>query len=121
MKKSLITLASVLALTTTAIAQEQAAIPNIGLAIATDNEYNMDTEVFKTEVGVEASVQNLILSLSPTYDWDKSEVDNVELAVQYNVGVTDKFTLAPYAELNLDNDLEEKDKIVGFKTRFVFN
>ena len=125
MTKIIITLAAVLGLSTAAFAADKKVpvvdpMSAVDLAIVSDTEYDIDAETTTTEFGVEAGIDGLSLSLLPKYDWDKSEVNNIEIGLSYDWKINKTFSIVPYAEYNVDSDFEEKGKSVGLKTRFKF-
>ena len=125
MTKIIITLAAVLGLSTAAFAADKKVpvvdpMSAVDLAIVSDTEYDVDAETTTTEFGVEAGMDGLSLSLLPKYDWDKSEVNNIEIGLSYDWKINKTFSIVPYAEYNVDSDFEEKGKTVGLKTRFKF-
>ena len=125
MTKVIIVLAAVLGLSTTTLAADKKVqtvdpMSKVDFAIVSDTEYDIDAETSTTEFGVEAGMEGLTLSLLPKYDWDNSEVSNIQLGLSYDVKLTDTFTITPYGEYNVDSDLEEKGKIVGVRSRFTF-
>ena len=65
-------------------------------------------------------MEGLTLSLLPKYDWDKSEVNNIEVGLSYDWNITKTLSITPYGKYNVDSDFEEKGKTVGVKTRFSF-
>ena len=123
MTKSIITLAAVLGISTTALANEPAK-PNpmdmVDLAIVTDTEYDIDGETANTEFGIVAEAKGLSLSVLPNYDWDNSDITTIELGVSYDWKVTNAFTVTPYGTYNVDTDITEQGKTVGVKTKFSF-
>ena len=125
MTKTIITLAAVLGLSTTVLAADKKKpvvdpISVVDLAIVSDTEYDIDAETTTTEFGVEAGMEGLTLSLLPQYDWDKSEVNNIEVGLSYDWNITKTLSITPYGKYNVDSDFEEKGKTVGVKTRFSF-
>ncbi len=98
MLKTIITLAVVLGLSSTALAAEKKVpsvnpVSGLDIAIVTDTEHNITKETTNTEFGVKAGTNGLTLSLLPNYDWDNKEVDNVQLGLSYDYKVTASFTL----------------------------
>ena len=125
MTKTIITLAAVLGLSTSVFAADKKVtavdpMSAIDLAIVSDTEYDIDAETATTEFGAEAGINGLTLSLLPKFDWDKSEVNNIEFGLSYDWKINKTFSIVPYAEYNVDSDFEEKGKTVGLKTRFKF-
>jgi predicted component of type VI protein secretion system len=125
MLKTIITLAVVLGLSSTALAAEKKVpsvnpVSGLDIAIVTDTEHNITKETTNTEFGVKAGTNGLTLSLLPNYDWDNKEVDNVQLGLSYDYKVTDSFTLSPYGEYNVDTDFDEKSKVIGLRTKLSF-
>ena len=47
-------------------------------------------------------------------------MNNLQFGLRYDWKVEDKIMISPYGEVNLDNDFEEKNKIIGLKTRMSF-
>ena len=95
MKKTIIALTAVLGLglSTVAVAADEEApaadpidtiMSKVDMALVSDTEYDIDTEALTTEFGVEAGVSDLSLSLLPKYNWDTSEVDNIEVGLSYD-------------------------------------
>ncbi|NDH49184.1 MAG: hypothetical protein EBY41_01290 [Proteobacteria bacterium] len=123
MFKPFIGAVAALFITTAAVAEEKAAapLPKIGLSFNTDTEYNIDTEKFSSDFGVVAKTGGLSLGITPTWDWDASELNNYELKAQYDFNVTKSFTISPYGEYNLDKDWNESTKFVGVKTSIKLN
>jgi hypothetical protein len=123
MTKTIITLVAALGISSTALANEPQK-PNpmdmVDLAIVTDTEYDIDGETTNTEFGIEAGVKGFSLSLLPNYDWDDSEVDNIELGLSYDWKITKSFTMTPYGTYNVDTDITEQGKTIGVKTRYSF-
>jgi len=95
-----------------------APIKNIpgSLSFNTETEHSIEKETTTSEFGVAYSVEGLTLSLAPTYDWDKSEINDVEFGAQYDIAVTDRVTISPYGKYNADKDFETTDQIIGIKT-----
>jgi|TARA_Y100000296_G_scaffold65962_1_gene77809 hypothetical protein len=131
MKKTIIALTAVLSLglSTAAFAEDKDAptadpmskiMNGLDLAIVSDTEYDIDTEGLTTEFGVEAGVSGLSLSLLPKYNWDTSEVDNIEVGLSYDWKFNKTFSVTPYGKYNLDSEFAEKGKTVGVKTRISF-
>jgi len=86
------------------------------LSFNTETEHSIENETTTSEFGVAYSVEGLTLSLAPTYDWDKSEINDVEFGAQYDIAVTDRVTISPYGKYNIDKDFETTDQIIGIKT-----
>ena len=131
MKKTIIALTAVLGLglSTVAVAaadEAPAAAPmdtimsKVDMAIVSDTEYDIDTEALTTEFGVEAGVSDLSLSLLPKYNWDTSEVDNIEVGLSYDWAINKTFSIEPYGKYNVADDFTEKGKSIGVKTRVSF-
>ena len=130
MKKTIIALTAVLGLglSTTVLAADEAPavdpmdtiMNKINMAIVSDIEYDIDKEVVTTEFGVEAGVSDLSLSVLPKYDWDTSEIDNIEVGLSYDWGINKTFSIEPYGKYNLNDDFTENGKSIGVKTRVSF-
>ena len=130
MKKTIIALTAVLGLglSTTALAADEAPaadpmdtiMSKVDMAIVSDTEYDIDTEALTTEFGVEAGVSDLSLSLLPKYNWDTSEVDNIEVGLSYDWGINKTFSIEPYGKYNVADDFTEQGKSIGVKTRVSF-
>ena len=128
MKKTIIALTAVLGLglSTVAVAADEEApaadpiMSKVDMALVSDTEYDIDTEALTTEFGVEAGVSDLSLSLLPKYNWDTSEVDNIEVGLSYDWEFNKTFSVTPYGKYNLDSEFAEKGKTVGVKTRVSF-
>ena len=130
MKKTIIALTAVLGLglSTTALAADEAPaadtmdtiMSKVDMAIVSDTEYDIDTEALTTEFGVEAGVSDLSLSLLPKYNWDTSEIDNIEVGLSYDWGINKTFSIEPYGKYNVADDFTEKGKSIGVKTRVSF-
>ena len=130
MKKTIIALTAVLGLglSTTALAADEAPaadpmdtiMSKVDMALVSDTEYDIDTEALTTEFGVEAGVSDLSLSLLPKYNWDTSEVDNIEVGLSYDWGINKTFSIEPYGKYNVADDFTEKGKSIGVKTRVSF-
>ena len=130
MKKTIIALTAVLGLglSTTALAADEAPaadpmdtiMSKVDMAIVSDTEYDIDTEALTTEFGVEAGVSDLSLSLLPKYNWDTSEVDNIEVGLSYDWAINKTFSIEPYGKYNVADDFTEKGKSIGVKTRVSF-
>lgn len=88
------------------------------LSFNTETEHSIEKDTTTSEFGVAYSVEGLTLSLAPTYDWDKSEINDVEFGAQYDIAVTDRVTISPYGKYNTDKDFETTDQIIGIKTSF---
>ena len=125
MTKTIIAFAVAIGLSTSVLAAETKVPPvnpvsGIDLAIVSDTEYNIDAETTNTEFGVTAGTNGFTLSLLPNYDWDNKEVDNIQFGLSYDLDISDSLTVMPYGEYNVDNDFEEKNKIIGLKTKYKF-
>ena len=125
MTKTIIAFAVAIGLSTSVLAAEKKVPPvnrvsGIDLAIVSDTEYNIDAETTNTEFGVTAGTNGFTLSLLPNYDWDNKEVDNIQFGLSYDLDISDSLTVMPYGEYNVDNDFEEKNKIIGLKTKYKF-
>lgn len=123
MNKFLMILAASVLLTSTAIAAEKKpvpVIPTIDLSVVTDTAYNTKTEVTTTEFGVVAGFQGFVASALPKWNFDTSEISNIELALSYDIEIADSLKLSPYGEVNYDNDFDRGDTIVGVKTEYKF-
>ena len=125
MTKTIIAFAVAIGLSTNVLAAEKKVpsvnpVSGIDLAIVSDTEYNIDAETTNTEFGVTAGTNGFILSLLPNYDWDNKEVDNIQFGLSYDLDISDSLTVMPYGEYNVDNDFEEKNKIIGLKTKYKF-
>ena len=117
---SIVAAIAALTLSSASYAADKANTPkeNFGnLAIVSDVEYSIEKETTVIESGLEYANKGLTLSLLPSYDWDKEEVSNVEIAASYDISVTDQITISPYGEYHTDKDFETSDKIIGFKTK----
>ena len=130
MKKTIIALTAVLGLglSTSALAADEAPaadpmdtiMSKVDMAIVSDTEYDIDKEVVTTEFGVEAGVSDLSLSVLPKYNWDTSEVDNIEVGLSYDWAINKTFSIEPYGKYNVADDFTEKGKSIGVKTRVSF-
>jgi hypothetical protein len=130
MKKFLIGVALVTSISSTALASETktvakdenklSVLSKINLALVTDTEHNTTEDTTTTKFGALANVRGFDLSLRPRWSWDNDEINNVELTAGYNFEVTNGFSVKPYGEINFDNDLDTKNKIVGLKTKYKF-
>ena len=130
MKKTIIALTAVLGLglSTTALAADEAPaadpmdtiMSKVDMAIVSDTEYDIDTEALTTEFGGEAGVRDLSLSLLPKYNWDTSEINNIEVGLSYDWGINKTFSIEPYGKYNLNDDFTENGKSIGVKTRVSF-
>lgn len=87
------------------------------LSVVSEFEYSIEKETKIIEAGLEYANKGLTLSVLPSYDWDKEEVNNVEFAASYDMPITDSIIISPYGEYHTDKDLEMADKIIGFKTK----
>jgi len=107
--------------TSTAMAADTVStLPKIDLSAVTDTEYNTKTEVATTEFGIVAETMGFAVSALPKYNFDTSEISNIELGLYYKTEVTDNLSLVPYAEINYDNDFDRGDTIIGLKTKYKF-
>ena len=86
----------------------------------TDTEYNVTDENTATEFGVVAGIKGLTLSLLPTYNWDATDISNIEFGAGYTFDVSNSLVVTPYGQLNTDSDLNRGDKIIGLKTNLKF-
>ena len=128
MTKTIIAFVIALGMSTSALAASGAdtKVPPVNLvngidfAIVSETEHNIDAETTNTEFGLTAEKNGLTLSLLPNYDWDKEEVNNIELGISYDVEVTKSFSIVPYGEYHVDNSFNEKSKINGLRTAFKF-
>ena len=121
MIKTFIISAVVLGLSATTLSAEVKAPPKkIDFAFISETEYNIDAETTNTEFGVTAGKNGLTLSFLPNWDWEDKEIDNIQLGLRYDYALTKSFTLSPYGEYNVDNDLKGKDKVVGLRTKVTF-
>ena len=115
MNKFLIILSASVLLTSTAIAADKKPVstfPKIDLSAVTDTAYNTKTEVATTEFGIVAETLGFAVSALPKWNFDTSEISNIELALSYDIEISDSFKLSPYGEVNYDNDLERGDTVV---------
>lgn len=121
MKKFLMIFAAGVFATSTAMAADPVSTsPKIVISAVTDTEYNTKTEVATTEFGIVAEAEGLTLSALPKYNFDTSEIANIEFGVYYTAKMNDDFSLVPYAEVNYDNDFDRGDTIIGVKTKYSF-
>ena len=121
MIKTFIISAVVLGLSATTLSAEvKAPSKKIDFAFVSETEHNIDAETTYTEFGVELGSKGFTLSFLPNWYWDDKEIDNIQLGLSYDYALTKSFTLSPYGEYNVDNDLKEKDKIIGLRTRVTF-
>jgi len=123
MTKTILAGSLALLLTTTASATEVkkvTSMPKLDLAIVSDTEYNTELETTETEFGAEVGFKNFTATALPNWSWDDTEMNNLQFGLRYDWKIEDKITISPYGEVNLDNDLEEKNKIIGLKTRMSF-
>jgi hypothetical protein len=130
MKKTIIALTAVLGLglSTSALAADEAPaadpmdtiMSKVDMAIVSDTENDIDKEVVTTEFGIEAGVSDLSLSVLPKYDWDTSEIDNIEVGISYDWGINKTFSIELYGKYNLNDDFTENGKSIGVKTRVSF-
>ena len=130
MKKTIIALTAVLGLglSTTAFAADEAPavdpmdtiMNKVNMAIVSDTEYDIDKEIVTTEFGVEAGVSDLSLSVLPEYNWNTSEIDNIEVGLSYDWEINKTFSIEPYGKYNLNDDFTENGKSIGVKTRVSF-
>ena len=121
MIKTFIISAVVLGLSATTLSAEvKAPSKKIDFAFVSETEHNIDAETTYTEFGVELGSKGFTLSFLPNWDWDDKEIDNIQLGLSYDYALTKSFTLSPYGEYNVDNDLKGKDKVVGLRTKVTF-
>ena len=122
MIKAFIISAVVLGLSATTLAAEvkTPSSKKIDFAFVSETEHNIDAETTYTEFGVELGSKGFTLSFLPNWDWDDKEIDNIQLGLSYDYALTKSFTLSPYGEYNVDNDLKGKDKIIGLRTKVTF-
>ena len=123
MNKFLMILAASVLLTSTSIAAEKKPVstfPKIDLSAVTDTAYNTETEVATTEFGIVAETLGFAISALPKYNFDTSEISNIELALSYDIDVSDGFKLSPYGEVNYNNDFDRGDTVIGVKTEYKF-
>ena len=122
MIKTFIISAVVLGLSATTLAAEvkTPSSKKIDFAFVSETEHNIDAETTYTEFGVELGSKGFTLSFLPNWDWDDKEIDNIQLGLSYDYALTKSFTLSPYGEYNVDNDLKGKDKIIGLRTKVTF-
>ena len=130
MKKTIIALTAVLGLglSTTALAADEAPaadpmdtiMSKVDMAIVSDTEYDIDKEIVTTEFGVEAGVSDLSLSVLPEYNWNTSEIDNIEVGLSYDWEINKTFSIESYGKYNLNDDFTENGKSIGVKTRVSF-
>ena len=121
MKKFLIIFAAGVFATSTAIASEkESSFPKVDLSVVTDTEYNTKTEITTTEFGVVAESKGITMSALPKYNFDTSEIANIEFGVSYNAKLTDELSVVPYAEVNYNNDFDRGDSVLGLKTKYTF-
>lgn len=122
MIKTFLISAVVLGLSATTLAAEvkTSSMEKIDFALISETEHNIDAETTLTEFGIEASKKGFTVSFLPNWNWDDKEIDNIQLGLNYDYALTKSFTLSPYGEYNVDNDLKEKDKIIGLRTKLNF-
>ena len=131
MKKTIIALTTVLGLglSTAAFAANEEApaadpmdtiMSKVDMAIVSDTEYDIDKEIVTTEFGVEAGVSDLSLSVLPEYNWNTSEIDNIEVGLSYDWEINKTFSIESYGKYNLNDDFTENGKSIGVKTRVSF-
>jgi hypothetical protein len=123
MKKLIIGVAVATCISSVTMAEEEKVspvLPNIDMAFVTDTKHNVTQETTTTEFGVVAGIKGFDLSVKPSFSWDDSEVSNVEFGGGYTFNVNQSFGITPYGEVNLNNDFETADKIVGVKTEYKF-
>jgi len=94
---------------------------NLDMSFVTDTERNITQETSATEFGIVAGVRSFSFSLLPTYSWTDSEISNIEFIADYTLSVNDRMNIIPYGEINLDNNLDAGDKIIGIKTTYELN
>ena len=96
MKKFLMIFAAGVFATSTAIASEkESSFPKVDLSVVT-------------------------MSALPKYNFDTSEIANIEFGVSYNAKLTDELSVVPYAEVNYNNDFDRGDSVLGLKTKYTF-
>ena len=123
MKKLIIGVALATCISSVAMAEEKkvsSALPKIDMSFVTDTERNVTQETTSTKFGVVAGIKGFDLSVKPSFSWDDSEISNVEFWGGYTFDVNESFGITPYGEINLNNDFETADKIVGVKTEYKF-
>ena len=123
MKKLMIGVALATCISSVAMAEEKkvsSILPKIDMSFVTDTERNVTQETTSTKFGVVAGIKGFDLSVKPSFSWDDSEISNVEFRGGYTFDVNESFGITPYGEINLNNDFETADKIVGVKTELKF-
>ena len=123
MKKLMIGVALATCISSFAMAEEKkvsSVLPKIDMSFVTDTERNVTQETTSTKFGVVAGIKGFDLSVKPSFSWDDSEISNVEFRGGYTFDVNESFGITPYGEINLNNDFETADKIVGVKTELKF-
>ena len=123
MKKLMIGVALATCISSVAMAEEKkvsSVLPKIDMSFVTDTERNVTQETTSTKFGVVAGIKGFDLSVKPSFSWDDSEISNVEFWGGYTFDVNESFGITPYGEINLNNDFETADKIVGVKTELKF-
>ena len=123
MKKLMIGVALATCISSVAMAEEKkvsSVLPKIDMSFVTDTERNVTQETTSTKFGVVAGIKGFDLSVKPSFSWDDSEISNVEFWGGYTFNVNDSFGITPYGEVNINNDFETADKIVGVKTEYKF-
>ena len=123
MKKLMIGVALATCISSVAMAEEKkvsSILPKIDMSFVTDTERNVTQETTSTKFGVVAGIKGFDLSVKPSFSWDDSEISNVEFWGGYTFDVNESFGITPYGEINLNNDFETADKIVGVKTEYKF-
>jgi hypothetical protein len=123
MKKLIIGMVLATSISSVAMAEEKkvsSVLPKIDMSFVTDTERNVTQETTSTEFGVVAGIKGFSLSVKPSFSWDDSEISNVEFWGGYTFNVNDSFGITPYGEVNINNDFETADKIVGVKTEYKF-
>ena len=123
MKKLMIGVALATCISSVAMAEEKkvsSILPKIDMSFVTDTERNVTQETTSTKFGVVAGIKGFDLSVKPSFSWDDSEISNVEFWGGYTFDVNESFGITPYGEINLNNDFETADKIVGVKTELKF-
>ena len=123
MKKLIIGVALATCISSVAMAEEKkvsSVLPKIDMSFVTDTERNVTQETTSTKFGVVAGIKGFDLSVKPSFSWDDSEISNVEFWGGYTFDVNESFGITPYGEINLNNDFETADKIVGVKTELKF-
>ena len=123
MKKLIIGMVLATSISSVAMAEEKkvsSVLPKIDMSFVTDTERNVTQETTSTKFGVVAGIKGFDLSVKPSFSCDDSEISNVEFWGGYTFDVNESFGITPYGEINLNNDFETADKIVGVKTELKF-